>query len=455
MPNQLNRSNNQNVDCQNDESSKELIDKVVPEIKPKDRYNLAYISFFVLGMTSCLPWLFFLNSQIYWKYKFRNTTLDKFESTNNTSSSKLQNYFTAYLDTASAVPYSVFVIVNIFMHKWISWRIRVIITQLGIIMLFLVSTIFVKINTDEWQHLFLKITLITAAGLNALGSILAGTIFGVVGHFPPKYISSCSQGLSSSGILSTILQILSLWLSTGPIATGFMYFLIGLFIFLSSFFSYIFLEKQEFFKYYIKNKPVNKKSIYCDDDTTSSAENNSVSYMKILFKIWPYGLSMFITFSATYGVFPAINTLVKSEAPSKTEWYQKYFGSVATFLMFSIGDSSGCLLSRYSTWLTGKPGLVLTLSITRIIFIPIILVCNISDYPDKQLPIYITNDFIYMGLMILFSITHGYLWSALFVLIPRVVDSKEQEISSSMLSAFLGVGCIAGATMSFFYLTLL
>ncbi|KAF7994485.1 hypothetical protein HCN44_003957 [Aphidius gifuensis] len=140
MPNQLNRSNNQNVDCQNDESSKELIDKVVPEIKPKDR---------------------------------------------------------------------------------ISWRIRVIITQLGIIMLFLVSTIFVKINTDEWQHLFLKITLITAAGLNALGSILAGTIFGVVGHFPPKYISSCSQGLSSSGILSTILQILSLWLSTGPIATGF------------------------------------------------------------------------------------------------------------------------------------------------------------------------------------------------------------------------------------------
>ncbi|KAF7994487.1 hypothetical protein HCN44_003959 [Aphidius gifuensis] len=240
MPDQLNRSNNRKVDCRNDESSKGLIDKAVPEIKPKDR---------------------------------------------------------------------------------ISSRIRVIITQLGTIILFLISTLFVKINTDEWQYLFLGITLITAAGINAVSSILAGTMFAIVGHFPPKYITSFSQGLSSSGIFSAILQILSLWLSTGPIATGFMYFLIGFFIFLSSFFSYIFLEKQKFFKYYIKNKPVIKKSVYSGDDTTSSAENNPVSYVKIFLKIWPYGLSMFITFSATYSVFPAINTLVKSEAPSKTEWY--------------------------------------------------------------------------------------------------------------------------------------
>ncbi|XP_044003977.1 equilibrative nucleoside transporter 1-like [Aphidius gifuensis] len=268
-------------------------------------------------------------------------------------------------------------------------------------------------------------------------------MFAIGGYFPPKYISSCSQGISSSGIFSAILQILSLWLSTGPIATGLMYFLIGDFIIIFAFISYIFLEKQEFFKYHMKEEVTIKNSDKSIDDTPGSGDNNSVSYMKILFKIWPYGLSMFITISSTYGVFPAINTLVKSEAPSNTEWNKKYFGSVATFLMFSIGDSSGCILSQYCTWLIGKPGLVLTLSIMRIIFIPIILVCNISDYPDKQLPIYITNDFIYMGLMILFSITHGYLWSVLFVLIPRVVDSKEQELSSTMLSAFLGMGCIA------------
>ncbi|KAF7994484.1 hypothetical protein HCN44_003956 [Aphidius gifuensis] len=352
MPDQLNRSNNRKIDCQNDESSKGLIDKAAPEIKPKDRYNLAYISFFVLGMTSGLPWLFFLNSQIYWKYKFRNTTLDKFESTNNQSSSKLQNYFTAYMDTAGAVAYSVSVIINIFMQKWISSRIRVIITQLGTIILFLISTLFVKINTDERQYFFLEITLITAAGLNAVGSILAGTMFAIGGYFPPKYISSCSQGISSSGIFSAILQILSLWLSTGPIATGLMYFLIGDFIIIFAFISYIFLEKQEFFKYHMKEEVTIKNSDKSIDDTPGSGDNNSVSYMKILFKIWPYGLSMFITISSTYGVFPAINTLVKSEAPSNTEWNKKYFGSVATFLMFSIGDSSGCILSQYCTWVT-------------------------------------------------------------------------------------------------------
>ncbi|KAF7994482.1 hypothetical protein HCN44_003954 [Aphidius gifuensis] len=318
------------------------------------RYNQTLYYFFLLGISTYVPWFFFMNAQTYWDFKLRNVTLDnlKIDKKNETL---LQGYYTSYMSIASAIPFSLFLIINVFLCKWVSTKIRAIVTQLLVIILFIITTIFVQINTDNWQIGFLIITLSTLAGLNALGSTFAGTMFGVVGHFPSKYISSFSQGQAVSGIFAAIFQILSLWLSTGPIATGLMYFLIGDFIIIFAFISYIFLEKQEFFKYHMKEEVTIKNSDKSVDDTPSSGDNNSVSYMKILVKIWPYGLAMFLTFFITYSIYPVINTRVESEAPRTTEWGDKYFLSVGTFLMFSIGEYVGCLLSRYSSLLDGKP----------------------------------------------------------------------------------------------------
>ncbi|XP_044003978.1 equilibrative nucleoside transporter 3-like [Aphidius gifuensis] len=206
----------------------------------------------------------------------------------------------------------------------ISIRIRVITTLLLILILFIITTVFVEIDTDKRQNEFLISTLTTAsAGLNGADAVFAGTMFSVAGNFPSKYISSMSLGQAISGIFAAIFQILSLWLSTGPI---------------------------EFFKYHMKEKVTIKNSDKSIDDTPSSSDNNSVSYIKIIVKIWPYGLSIFLTFFITYLVYPGVNSLVKSESSSTSEWSDKYFVPVATFLTFSIGDYFGCLYSRYSSW---------------------------------------------------------------------------------------------------------
>lgn len=64
-----------------------------------------------------------------------------------------------------------------------------------------------------------------------------------------------------------------------------------------------------------------KNSDKSADDTPSSSDNNSVSYMKILVEIWPYGLSTFVTFFITYLIHPGVDSLVKSQSvKSSDEW---------------------------------------------------------------------------------------------------------------------------------------
>ncbi|KAF7994483.1 hypothetical protein HCN44_003955 [Aphidius gifuensis] len=208
--------------------------------------------------------------------------------------------------------------------------------------LFIITTIFIETNTDNWQFKFLIITLTTVAGLNAFSSTYTGTLYAVVGHFPPKYISSMTQGQAVSGVIAAIFQILSLWLSTGPIATGLMYFLIGDFIIIFAFISYIFLEKQEFFKYHMKEEVTIKNSDESVDDTPSSGDNNSVSFIKITIKIWPYALSMFLTNFLTHLVYPAVTSHIKSEAPSNTEWSaagSNGMGAIFTGTMVSVAGN--------------------------------------------------------------------------------------------------------------------
>ncbi|KAF7994486.1 hypothetical protein HCN44_003958 [Aphidius gifuensis] len=422
-------------------------------IHAKDRYNLALYIFFLFGITMDISWTFIVDAQKYWRYKFRNVTSNYIEEEDY--SSELQNYFTAYLGVAITIPYTVFVIINIYLNKWISIRIRVITSMLLVFIIFIITTVFVNIETDKWQNEFSIITLITVAGINGVVAIFAGTMVSVVGHFPPKYISSFSQGQSACGIIAAVFQILSLWLSTGPIATGLMYFLIGDFIIIFAFISYIFLEKQEFFKYHMKKEATIKNSDKSIDDTPSSSDNNSVSYMKIFIKIWPYELAMFLTCFITYSVFPGVNSLVKSESSSTSEWSDKYFVPVATFLTFSIGDCFGCLLSCYSSWLKGKPWLLLSISTARFIFIPIFFVCNASADSEKHFPVYITNDFIYMLIMFLFSTSHGFSWSSVFILVPTVVESREQEIASAMIGGFYGLGLSMSSLISIYFLAFL
>ena len=59
---------------------------------PADRYRQVWVVFYMLGMTTLLPWNFFIAVNDYWNYKFRDVA-------HNSSHTQLQKEFTSYLGT--------------------------------------------------------------------------------------------------------------------------------------------------------------------------------------------------------------------------------------------------------------------------------------------------------------------------------------------------------------------
>ena len=64
-------------------------DKTPPP--PEDKYRRVWLVFYMLGMTTLLPWNFFIAVNDYWNFKFRDVV------NNSTNHTVLQKEFTSYL----------------------------------------------------------------------------------------------------------------------------------------------------------------------------------------------------------------------------------------------------------------------------------------------------------------------------------------------------------------------
>ncbi|KAK0178513.1 hypothetical protein PV327_007399 [Microctonus hyperodae] len=427
---------------------------------PKDRYYLAYIVFYLLGINTIIPWGFFITADEYWMYKFRqihpnNTGINNYTHTEILEQrTDLQASFTSYLNVASAIPNTIFLISNAFLSKRISQRTRMIGSQSLIMILFIMTTVFVKINTDEWQKLFLVITLITVAFVNALSAIFGGSLLGIAGVFSPIYITAMLGGQSLGGIFAALTEICALWIGASPVTSGLIYFAIGDIVLLFSLIAYVILEKQEFFKYHMMQNLREQQPNFSVNTEANFVDQKRVSYKQILKRIWPFGLSVFLVFSISMAVYPAITVLIESQDKGKGyAWSDIYFVPVITYLTFSCGDYLGRLLCGHLQWPKDKPSLVIFLSALRVLFIPAFMFCNAQ--PRHNLPVYIKNDILYIVLTIFFAIGNGYLCNISFVLTPTVVDLHEKEIASVMMGAFLGLGLTAGSSLSLFLVKML
>ena len=99
-----NRHNNRQHQIDNESEEKSAHNAME---NPKDKYNFVYIVFFLLGLSTLLPWNFFISINQFWDYRFRDvnaTDLIYFVTTGNSSSkgtegnqTELQKEFTSYL----------------------------------------------------------------------------------------------------------------------------------------------------------------------------------------------------------------------------------------------------------------------------------------------------------------------------------------------------------------------
>ncbi|XP_037575179.1 equilibrative nucleoside transporter 2 isoform X2 [Dermacentor silvarum] len=408
---------------------------------PKDPYHFVSFTMFLFGVGSLLPWNFFITADDYWRYKFRNVNASGEVHTK----SDLQAAFTSYLAIASKAPYIISLVLNTYLSHRIRPAVRIGWPLLGCTLFFVATASLVKVDTDHYQIAFMAATLVIVVLINIFCGFLQGGGTGLAGCFPEKYMASNLNGQAMGGVFATVAQILCLLGDASPTTSALLYFLLAVVTLIFTQICFGLLVKTEFYRYYTSMQAVTYKDL---DNVPLEKTGSKASPWQLFKGGWMYFVSIVLIFWVTLSIFPAIMVLVVStRADSGAAIANKFFLPIAGFLVFNIGDLVGRIISSYIPLRARRRKTMLALCLCRVVFIPLFLLCN--AYPRYNLPVLFESDTAFIVLMVLFSVSNGYLVTPALTHASKSTSAENQEMAGSMAAVFLGLGLLLGSLSSY------
>lgn len=420
-------------------------DNLLPRSPPVDKCKFILIGFTILGITTLVPWNFFITATDYWMYKFRNVTQTDPDPEARTP---LQTFFESYLSIAVNFPMLVAMVLTALYGSSISQKLLLRVPLLVMLSVFILTTVFAVINTDNFQYFFFALMIIMVILLGLFSAVFQAALFGYTSNFPSHCMFAMVNGQSVAGLLAAALQVLSLSLDCGPIVNGLSYFAVST-LFLIFTIIYHRLMDNDYTRYYLGSDAQ-------DDKNQRPAQGilESTSQLKLAFReCWKEALVVLLIFTATLSVFPAICVLVTPKHPNTSFLTGKYFGPIVTFWLFNSADLAGRLCSTYLPFPHGKSNSLVGLALIRIIFPVMILFCNVQ--PRLYTTPFFTNDIIYPILMTGMGLTNGYIFSSAMVLASSEAHDSRRELTGFIMATSLGVGLTLGSINSNFLLRII
>jgi equilibrative nucleoside transporter 1/2/3 len=158
--------------------------------------------------------------------------------------------------------------------------------------------------------------------------------------------------------------------------------------------------------------------------------------------------AIFLTFAITM-IFPVFTTQILSVRDPATapRLFQPSSFIPLAFLVWNIGDLIGRVIPAVpSLSLTSHPRTLFLLSISRILFIPLYLLCNLQGKGAK-----ISSDVFYLFIVqLLFGVSNGYIGSNCMMGFVEYVNADEREAAGGFMSLCLVAGLTVGSFLSFF-----
>ncbi|GIY60233.1 hypothetical protein CEXT_562471 [Caerostris extrusa] len=361
---------------------------------PPDKYNIVYLTFGLLGIGTLLPWNFFITANDYWMYKFRSVV--NTSCVGNHDKSNLQAAFTSYMALSNNVPYVSFLIICTLFANRFSKLFRVIAPLVFLFILFSIVTACVSIDTDSWQMGFFTLTIFLIIVVGVASAILQSGVSGIAALLPAEYMHIMVLGQAFAGIF-------------------------------------------KYHTYSLKDATALK-------DVSGGITREKVSILHLLKLIWPYAAAILLDFWVTIGIFPGLAVLIEPET-NGTLWNGRLFIPVTCFLLFNISDFCGRIVGGWLPIPHSKRIHLLAFCALRIIFFPLIMLCNLN--PRYHLPVLFSSDIYYISFMTMLGFTNGYFVAVAMVVGIKSVNPLLQEMAGIILSTFLGAGLMLGALMSY------
>ncbi|OBS58436.1 hypothetical protein A6R68_10472, partial [Neotoma lepida] len=441
--------------------------------QPQDRYKAVWLIFFVLGLGTLIPWNFFMtatlrgteapNTQPLKTPQYFTNRLDLSQNTSSAidrssedteasiaptvslpERSFLSAIFNNVMTLCAMLPLLVFTCLNSFLHQRIPQSVRVLGSLVAILLVFLVTAALVKVEMSALP--FFIITMIKIVLINSFGAILQASLFGLAGVLPANYTAPIMSGQGLAGFFTSVAMICAIASGSELSESAFGYFITACAVIILAIVCYLALPRLEFYRYYLQlnlEGPSDQETkldlISKGEEPRGGREESRVpapsspptrknhSIKAILKNISVLALSVCFIFTVTIGLFPAVTAEVKSSIAGTNAWSR----SLTAVCMWPGKDSC---------WL---PVLV----VARILFIPLLLLCNVKKH--YYLPAVFKHDVWFIVFMAAFAFSNGYLASLCMCFGPKKVKPAEAETAGNIMSFFLCLGLALGAVLSF------
>ena len=431
------------------------------DIATKDWLNLAYVILYLQGVGSLLPWNFFITARGYFEKKFENEP-------------DLKRSFESAFSVAAMVPNVLALLVNVFLTKQVNRNLRMVTCLVVTLICFIVTTVFVKIDTTNWTKGFFGLTIGTVAFINMACAIYGGVFFEVAGIIGQKYTQAIMGGQGLGGTFAAVASILSLVGNSKPEDSGFGYFLTAVVVICICFVTYFIFFRLQYVNYCLNRNEFRelrgsqatvKTSINALTASSSSLLSITslgstaslvqypvrveVPYLQILKQILPMASSVCGVFVITLALFPSVVSGIESVNQSDgTKWTNELFSPMSCFLLFNLGDLAGRTIAGIVPYFNEKSCMIPVLCFARIIFLPLFALCNYRPN-HRRLPVLLKHDAYPIVINVLFSLSNGYLGSLCMMYGPKLVSPKHAEVAGTIMALFLSCGLAIGAGLSF------
>ncbi|KAI4348300.1 hypothetical protein L6164_009036 [Bauhinia variegata] len=385
----------------------------------KDTHRMAYIIHFLLGAGNLLPWNALITAVDYFAYLYPTKHIERVFSVAYMTSSLLVlalmmswgGWNKASLRLRLSLGFSIFV-VSLMVAPLIDWT--------------FCSN---KLRERPAGAYGFTVAAVVTCGLG--DGLVAGSLIGSAAKLPKEYMQAVFAGSASSGILISILRILTKaslpQTPKGLQTSAHLYFIVASILLILCIVSCNLLDKL----------PVMQQNQQRLVDQHMNFSFSRPKFWAVAARIKFPSFGILIIYIVTLSIFPGfISEDLKSE-------YLKDWYLILLISVYNMADLIGKSLTafyvlqsiRTATWA----------SITRLLFYPLFLLFLHG-------PTWLKTEAPMVVLTFMLGLSNGYLTSVLMILAPKSVPISESELSAIVMIMFLGLGLAGGSVLGWFWI---
>uniref|UniRef100_A0A3Q3WZV8 Uncharacterized protein n=1 Tax=Mola mola TaxID=94237 RepID=A0A3Q3WZV8_MOLML len=199
----------------------------------------------MLGLGTLLPWNFFMTATMYFTSRLKDSSLDDIlinrTEPRGDHRTILEAKFNNVMTLCAMLPLLLCTCLNSFLHSRVSQDLRVMGSLLVIMLIFIITTIIVKVHLEPLP--FFAVTMVKIIIINSFGAVLQGSLFGMAGLLPVSYTTPIMSGQGLAGSFAAFAMICAITSGSELHDAAFGYFITACVVIFLSILSYVLLPK--------------------------------------------------------------------------------------------------------------------------------------------------------------------------------------------------------------------